>query len=63
MESLENLENHYDTFSTCKQVVKICKIFVKYPYPENFIIKHHAFDTFWILYTFHSKVFGKPNCF
>ena len=29
MDSLENLENHYDDFSTCRQDVKIWKISVK----------------------------------
>ena len=31
MESLENLENQYDDFLTCRQAVQICKISVKSP--------------------------------
>ena len=61
----KNLENHYDDFSTCKQVVTICRISVKPPCHETFnnyyethfeIWFNSTFDTFQM---FHSKVLVK----
>ena len=45
MESLENLENHYDDFSAYRQAEKICKIALQSPFYGG--LGYLSSKTFW----------------